>query len=112
VEKHLIIVLTEPVEGREDDYNAFYNETHMPEVVASKGVVSGQRFILAHPGRNAGPPHPYLTIYEIEGDLDAARAALAADHPGRTPLPDSFSKENTDWWFTAISEQVEHSNAD
>jgi hypothetical protein len=107
MEKHLIVVFTEPIEGQEDDYNAFYDEKHVPEVVAAKGVVAGQRFILADPGHKGGPPHKYLTIYEIEGDLAEAQASLVEGFPTRSPLPDSFSKENKDWWFTAISERVE-----
>jgi hypothetical protein len=108
--KHLILAFTEPAEGRDDDYNAFYNETHTPEVVKSEGVVRGQRYVLSYGGMSEGPPHPYLAIYEIEGDLDEARAALAADHAGRTPLPYSFNKNNNDWWFTAIGEPVEHTD--
>lgn len=107
MDKHLIVVFAEPVEGGEDDFNEFYNGTHVPEVVATKGVVAGQRFKLVDPGRNGGPPHPYLAIYEIEGDLEEAKAALAAGHPSRTPLPDSFSRDNKDWWFTAVGERVE-----
>lgn len=107
MEKHLIVVFAEPEGGQDDDFNAFYTGTHMPEVLASAGVVAAQRFKIVDSGRNGGPPHPYLTIYEIEGDLDAAKAALAADFPKRTPLPDSFSRDNKDWWFTAISERLE-----
>lgn len=111
MERHLIVVLTEPVEGRDDDYNAFYNKYHVPEVASTKGVIAGQRFRLVDSGRSEGPPHPYLALYEIEGDLDEARAALAAGQDGRTPLPDSVSRSNTDWWFTAISERFENPNA-
>ena len=111
MEKHLIVVLTEPSEGLEAEYNAFYNEFHVPEVVATKGVVAGQRFELVDPGRNGPPPHRYLAIYEIEGDLDEAKAALEAGYASRTPLPDSVSRDNKDWWFTAISARVENPNA-
>jgi hypothetical protein len=45
MEKDLIVVCTEHVAGREDDYG----DAHVPEVAASKGVVSGQRFVPAHP---------------------------------------------------------------
>jgi hypothetical protein len=110
MEKHLILAFTEPAEGREDDYNVFYNGTHTPEVVKSKGVVRGQRYVLSHAGMSGGPPHRYLAVYEIEGDLDAARSELAKDNAGRTPLPDSFNPNNSDWWFTAIGEPIEHSD--
>jgi hypothetical protein len=108
-QKHLILAFTDPVEGREDDYNAFYNETHTPEVVRSNGIVRGQRYVLSYGGMHEGPPHRYLAIYEIEADLDEARAELAKDNAGRTSLPDSFDPHNNDWWFTAIGDPVEHS---
>jgi hypothetical protein len=104
--RHVILVLTDPVDGREDDYNKFYNETHMPEFVELKGVVSGQRFVVSHPGSNVGPPHRYLTIYEIEGSLDEARAALLQDAANLTPAPEVFGEGSEDWWFTAITERV------
>jgi hypothetical protein len=61
--KYTMIVLTRPVEGREDEYNDWYTNIHLPEVLGTEGFLAAQRFKLA-----GGPdaPAPYLAIYEIE----------------------------------------------
>jgi hypothetical protein len=63
--KYTMIILTSPVEGFEDEYNRWYNDIHLPEVLATEGFVAAQRFKLV-----GGPdaPAPYLAIYEIESD--------------------------------------------
>ena len=60
-----MIILTQPVAGREDEYNEWYNDVHLPEVLATDGFVAAQRFKLA-----GGPdaPAPYLAIYEIKSE--------------------------------------------
>jgi len=36
--KYKMVTLTNPVEGREEAYNDWYQNVHLPEVVAYKGV--------------------------------------------------------------------------
>lgn len=70
-------VVTAPVAGREDEFNRWYDDIHLPEVLAAPGFVAGQRFALAGPGAEDQPP--YLTVYEIEtDDLAATVEALTA----------------------------------
>ncbi|MFF0814641.1 hypothetical protein ACFYVR_05725 [Rhodococcus sp. NPDC003318] len=47
---------------REEEYNKWYDEIHLPDVVATEGYVSARRFA---PVADGGP---YIAIYEIEGD--------------------------------------------
>ena len=42
--KHVLLVFTSPVEGREDEYNAWYNDVHLGEVLTADGFVRAQRF--------------------------------------------------------------------
>lgn len=47
---------------REAEYNKWYDEIHLPDVVATEGYVSARRFApIADDG-------PYVAVYEIEGD--------------------------------------------
>ena len=62
------IVMSRPVEGREDEYNDWYQNCHLGEVVATPGFVSAQRFKLSHDLAGDGTAHPYCAIYEIEAD--------------------------------------------
>ncbi|MEM7078692.1 MAG: hypothetical protein AAF513_08700 [Pseudomonadota bacterium] len=65
--KHLVMVLTEPTHGQEDEYNDYYDHTHLDEVIATTRLVSAQRYKLAGEA-GEGCPLPYLAIYEAEGD--------------------------------------------
>ena len=81
----ILMVLTNPVEGKEDEYNEWYSDIHIREIVDIPGFVSARRFKLADAQMGAAGPHQYLAIYEVEGDPGEALAALKAarhfDHP-------------------------------
>jgi hypothetical protein len=75
--RHLLIVYTNPVEGEEDEYNKWYDETHVPDLIAIPGVASAQRLQLTPlPGAGDGPAHKYLALYEIDGDPAAVMTEL------------------------------------
>ena len=59
--RHVLVVYTNPVEGEEDEYNKWYDETHLPDIVDVPGVVSGSRLKL-NPvaGTGEGATHQYL----------------------------------------------------
>ena len=70
--RYVLVVFTNPVEGREDEYNDWYQNVHLGDVVAVKGFKSAQRFRLVKP-LNDQKAYPYLAIYEIEtDDIEAA----------------------------------------
>jgi hypothetical protein len=51
---------------REQEYNAWYDEVHLPELLALDGIVSARRL------RPVDGQGPYVAIYELEGeDLQA-----------------------------------------
>jgi hypothetical protein len=65
--KFKMIALTKPVAGREDEYNAWYQNVHLPEVCALPGLQGAQRYKQAAALSN-GDERPYLAIYDIETD--------------------------------------------
>jgi hypothetical protein len=67
MKQYRLIVLTTPGKGREDEYNEWYQNTHLPEVVAQKGFKSAQRFRV-NKAMSPGHSWPYLAVYEIETD--------------------------------------------
>ena len=75
--KHVLMALTSPVEGQEEEYNTWYNEVHLPEILAVQGIVSCRRFktkIVNVPG---GATWQYIAIYEVETeDLGATLREL------------------------------------
>ncbi|OBA81566.1 hypothetical protein A9W99_02860 [Mycobacterium sp. 1164966.3] len=72
--KGIIHVETRPSSpDRDQEYNTWYDEVHLPELVALDGFVSARRL------RPVDGDGPYLALYEIEGDdlqaiLDNMRA--------------------------------------
>jgi len=65
--KYKLVVLSEPTEGQEDEYNRWYNEVHLADVLRVPGFLAAQRFKL-HTPMNGQFPHSYLSIYEIESE--------------------------------------------
>jgi len=61
--KYILVVGTRPVEGKEAEFNQWYDEKHVPEICAIAGVTGATRFAShsAMPGER-----PYLAIYELE----------------------------------------------
>ena len=65
--KHVILVLTEPTAGREDEYNDYYENQHLDEVLQTTGWKNAQRFRLVDE-QGMRCPHGYLAMYETEAD--------------------------------------------
>lgn len=63
--QYKFIVMTNPVEGREDEYNDWYDNVHLDDVLAVEGFTAAKRYKAA-PEQTGDVPWRYLTIYEIE----------------------------------------------
>ncbi len=96
-----LTVLSNPRSGREDEFNTWYDEVHVPDLLAVPGVRAVSRYkVHAVPGAPAAP-HGYLAIYELDGDPDAVLAELAArGADGRISTSDALDAEHVrlDTW--------------
>src|ERR1700733_3738030 len=72
-----LIVFTNAAEGREDEYNNWYDTVHIPEVLALGPFVSAQRYKVAE-DQVFPQTHQYVALYQFEGPGDAAQKALIA----------------------------------
>jgi len=75
--KGILVVSSGPVEaGREAEYNNWYNDVHLVDVLKVAGFTAAARY------KKVGAdddPQPYLAIYEVEADdLQGAFGALGA----------------------------------
>jgi hypothetical protein len=77
----VFVVQTRPSDpSREDEYNRWYDETHIPEVLAVPGIVGARRYRLSERQQTtADRSYPYLAVY----DLDADDLATVVDELGR-----------------------------
>lgn len=90
---HLLFVYSNPVEGKEDEYNDWYENTHLDEVLLSAGFTSAQRFEVSVDPQGVAS-HRYLAVYEVEGDDPQAIVdQLNADRPNRRQS-DSLDRRN------------------
>jgi len=82
--KGILYVETRPLPGHEEEYHKWYDEVHIPEMVAFDGFFAARRFAPADEGG------PFITLYEMEADdLEAAQAQLTeASRAGRTSPPE------------------------
>jgi hypothetical protein len=99
------VVFTAMVEGREDQFNQFYDQHHAPELAAIPGFVSAQRMILARPSTASIPATKYLALFRVETS-DLAAVKQAATRPGTTS--DAFdTKATRGYTFRAIGPVIE-----
>jgi hypothetical protein len=107
--RYFFVVLTNPVEGREDEYNDWYDNTHLDDVLALEGFVSAQRFRFVPKEPTQTVPHRYLAIYEIEtDDLEATHQKLV-DTARTEAMPFSDALEQTDltgWYYEPITDKI------
>ena len=72
-----MVVLANHAAGREQEFNRWYDEVHVPEVLQVGPIVACQRFKIVDQ-QMMPQTHSYLAIYEFEGTAKEALEALAA----------------------------------
>jgi hypothetical protein len=84
--RYILTVATSPLPGREDEFNRWYDEVHLAEVLAVPGFGSAARFVAD--GEPAGTAPRYLAIYDIDSDdIDATMHAFQQFSAGLDPEP-------------------------
>ena len=78
--KHILLVLSNAVEGGDDAFNTWYTGTHLPDVLKVHGFSAAQRFRISDTQMNDNAtPYKYLAIYEVDQEkLPAVKDALAS----------------------------------
>lgn len=102
--QHQILVFTNPVEGREDEYNRWYDDIHVSEVLELEGFVACQRFVT---DTSKNPPAKYLAVYECDAeDPVAAWNTLQRTIP-QMNMSDALDLSSVSTWiYTAHGDRV------
>ena len=100
---YTFVVLTNAVEGREDEYNEWYDRYQLPQLVETPTFIGGQRYKLApieipdYPSYQK-PKHRYMAVYEIETDsLEQTKQILwGPQNVSRIKQSTAFDSSNVD----------------
>jgi hypothetical protein len=97
--KAILVVHTRPVSAdREDEYNAWYNDQHLDDVVAVPGYGTARRYVLsdARPVDGVEPSEfRYLAIYELDtDDVEAAAQSMKDAVAAGMHLSEALDGEN------------------
>ena len=79
--RYILVAETECADpSREEEFNEWYNNVHIVDLLKYPGMVQAVRYKNLDPEVNEQPK--YLAIYEIEADdIDKVDAAIIADRP-------------------------------
>jgi hypothetical protein len=83
----LWLVFANAVEGKDAEFNDWYDNRHIHDVVDLPGLISGQRFVLAPVAAGDPLPWKYLAIYEVEHDRVADTFAELGVRRGTARMP-------------------------
>jgi len=83
--RYAFTVFSKPVAGQEQEYNRWYGEQHLGDVLKVPGFVAAQRFKLAQPDPVA--PAQYLAIYQIESDNLQQTMTALQERAGTKDMP-------------------------
>lgn len=108
VKKYTYVFFTNAVAGKEDEFNRWYTNRHLPDVVEFPGFIAGRRYRLADVGIMGEPPkHRYLTIYEVETDNPEAFLTELGSRAQGVEMSDAINLEDlTGALWEAITDRV------
>jgi len=108
--RNFYIVLSNPVAGREEEYNKWYTEKHIMDALEIPGIQAVQRFALADVQRR-DPPYQwkYMVIYEVEQEGAAETMRILNERSGTPIMPgsDSFDPKHLALVFSPITPRLE-----
>jgi len=89
---YTLVVFTNPVEGREDDYNEWYDNQHLGDVIAAAGFDRAERLRLTDIAPSSEAKHRYLALYQVETDDPESvfKGLVAAAGTDAMPMSDAI----------------------
>ena len=82
--QYRFLVISSPVAGHDAEYNAWYDQQHLKDVLNVPGFVAAQRFKVTG---DSTLPGQYVAIYEMETDDPAAALAELGARAGQAAMP-------------------------
>jgi hypothetical protein len=111
-ERHIHLAFANPAPGKEAEFEDWYENVHVPDLLKVEGYISGQRFRLSEkqkptlnePTLRIMPTHRHLTIYELdcspETYIERTKEALKK---GIISHSNVVAPDSVGWLYTVIS---------
>lgn len=102
---HMLVAFSDPLPGRDDEYNTWYWDRHFPDGLRLPDVVSGQRFKLKKDVSDSDFPYGHVALY----GLHTTELARHLDRLGKIsgtpemPISPSLSPKFGAWWVQPAS---------
>lgn len=98
--RNLLIVFSNPVDGRVEDFNDWYTNVHIRDVMRMPSAIAVQRFCLAEKQPVGAPAcaFQYLAIYEVDETLKITAAHGVAMTP-KLPVSTAFDLASPAHYF-------------
>lgn len=61
--RYKLIALSNAKDGRETEFNEWYDKVHLPDMLRVPGVISGERFVNVFPAA-----HKFVAIFDVEAE--------------------------------------------
>jgi len=107
--RYTFVVLTNAVKDQDEEFNDWYDNRHLPDVLACNGFVAAQRFRLTEMDPEQEFSHRYLALYEVETDdlVKANQALTEAAANGAMFISPSLNMDDAvAKYFTPLGERV------
>lgn len=100
-----LLIFLNPVDGREDEFNEWYEQTHLDDVLRTAGFTAAQRWGL-EVQRGMPMPLRHLAVYQTEADsAEEVMDRLDATRDQR-PRSDTIDRDNgAIWLFSELGER-------
>jgi hypothetical protein len=84
-------VLSNPIEGRDQEFNEWYDNVHWPDVLDVKGVAGAERY-----RRHSSGKWRYLALYELDCDdpTGVERELRTCAGTDVMPISDAFDPDD------------------
>ena len=101
--RHTYVVLTNAIANTDEEFNQWYDDIHLDDVLRVPGVIAAQRF-RATDGSTEPVTYQYCALYEIESDnpvavLEELKRRAGSDN---MPLSPAMSPDILDCLFTPL----------
>lgn len=93
--QYVLQVNSKPLAGREDEYNTWYENTHMADVLIVPGFNACTRYVLEKPGESP----LYVALYDVETDDPAALMQSLTDAMQHLTMSDSIDVSTVSFNF-------------